>query len=789
MPKNKYLGYSVNERLQAAKELGIQIADMVIPFDTAWNIYKKITIALNIHPNIEAWFAYNPFFDEILDARNRYEELYGHLPLVSPECECGSKSHECHCLDSFNSLYNSVQNAKNNYDSIRNANYINMVNWIDAYYNSWFRDEYGEQITHEINQEFINELKRMSNECMKEIGLIIAAAEAVGSSSEIEEYQRLKNEINLSFADNTKRYISDYDDIINKAIKDRADSFFPTHEWIEQGNLEKIIGIHPMPEPSGGCSCASSDLGQSNPDLGQPKPGALPTPRPVSPGSPLILDLNNDGVKTIGIEDGVYFDHGGDRFAEKSGWVDPNDALLVVDKNKNGIIDDGSELFGNNSILSNDSKAANGFVALAEFDSNRDGVVNQKDGRWSELKLWQDRNGDGKIDDGELLTLEEAGVSGLNVRYVNQSHKDENGNDHRQVGSFIRDDGSVGTMTDVWFARDSIDTEYLDDVEIPDDIKMLPNLKGWGSVRDMHQVMATDETGRLKALMEQYLASDTLAGRGLVWDIIFAWTGVTDISPDFYPQYWDDSRMLLAVERLTGSRFGVPDDSTRAYTSFSGFDDVALEEYYNDWGDKVSAYLLLSTRYNALYNLALAGNAVFEISEDVSAYEPLLNVLRAIHASDGLNAKFMIADFINALRKYDSKGIACANILKEAFSDPHSEDEFIKDMSLGWMHWIPGMNSADTLSGGASDDFLYGNMGDDTLRGDSGNDILWGGAGNDRLEGGDGSDIYLFGKGDGHDVISEGDARSQPRNVVRLGEGIGVDYIELLIATRSTAWI
>jgi hypothetical protein len=61
---------------------------------------------------------------------------------------------------------------------------------------------------------------------------------------------------------------------------------------------------------------------------------------------------------------GVYFDHDNNSFAEQSGWVGKDDGLLVFDKNNNGKIDDGSELFGNNTILSNGNKAANGFEAL-----------------------------------------------------------------------------------------------------------------------------------------------------------------------------------------------------------------------------------------------------------------------------------------------------------------------------------------------------------------------------------------------------------------------------------------
>ena len=81
--------------------------------------------------------------------------------------------------------------------------------------------------------------------------------------------------------------------------------------------------------------------------------------------SPLTLDLDGDGVETVSVNDGVYFDHDGNGFAEKSGWVSKDDAILVRDLNNNGQIDDGSELFGDQTILSDGEKAANGFEALA----------------------------------------------------------------------------------------------------------------------------------------------------------------------------------------------------------------------------------------------------------------------------------------------------------------------------------------------------------------------------------------------------------------------------------------
>jgi hypothetical protein len=58
----------------------------------------------------------------------------------------------------------------------------------------------------------------------------------------------------------------------------------------------------------------------------------------------LVLDLNGDGTQTLPIRDGVYFDHNINLFAEKTGWINPSDAFLVIDINNNGIIDNSSDV-------------------------------------------------------------------------------------------------------------------------------------------------------------------------------------------------------------------------------------------------------------------------------------------------------------------------------------------------------------------------------------------------------------------------------------------------------------
>lgn len=79
----------------------------------------------------------------------------------------------------------------------------------------------------------------------------------------------------------------------------------------------------------------------------------LPLQQPVPP---LVVDLDGDGVETTTTEDGTHFDHDNNGFAEKTSWVGKDDGLLVRDINGNGQIDDGTELFGNNSVLSNGKK-------------------------------------------------------------------------------------------------------------------------------------------------------------------------------------------------------------------------------------------------------------------------------------------------------------------------------------------------------------------------------------------------------------------------------------------------
>ncbi|MCY6355659.1 hypothetical protein [Clostridium sp. ZS2-4] len=213
--------------------------------------------------------------------------------------------------------------------------------------------------------------------------------------------------------------------------------------------------------------------------------------------SPLILDLDGDGVETTLLKDGINFDHDNNGFAEKSAWVGKDDGLLVRDINGNGIIDSGKELFGNNTLLNDGTKAANGFAALAELDDNRDGKIDINDAIYSQLRVWKDANGDGVTNTGELITLMDAGIASINTGYRSTTVVDDQGNDHKQTGTFTKADGTTGAIDDVWFKTDAIHSTSTNLIEETIEIANLPELKGFGNVRSLHQTMMRDSSKRL----------------------------------------------------------------------------------------------------------------------------------------------------------------------------------------------------------------------------------------------------------------------------------------------------
>jgi hypothetical protein len=150
---------------------------------------------------------------------------------------------------------------------------------------------------------------------------------------------------------------------------------------------------------------------------------------------PILLDFGRIGIELTSAPGGVAFDLDADGEAEQVAWTErgSEDAFLVLDRNGNGTIDDGGELFGNATRLADGTVAPNGYVALEELGQpesggNANGFIDRADRVYRELRLWTDTNHDGFSDPTELTSLEARGVIAIRTSARRSRVVDEHGN-------------------------------------------------------------------------------------------------------------------------------------------------------------------------------------------------------------------------------------------------------------------------------------------------------------------------------------------------------------------------
>ena len=351
--------------------------------------------------------------------------------------------------------------------------------------------------------------------------------------------------------------------------------------------------------------------------------------------SPLVIDLDGDGVETISSSTGVHFDLDNNTFAETTGWVGKDDGLLVLDKNNNDTIDNGSELFGNNTALKSGANAANGFAALADLDSNADGKIDKSDTAFSQLKIWKDANSNGVTDAGELISLADASIQSISTSYNSQTVTDSQGNAHSQTGSVTKTDGSTAAVDDVWFKVDTARTVDLAKITISEEMAGLPDIAGFGNVHSLHVAMALDTTGHLTDLIKQYVSTaDSTLRTGLINSIIYAWAGVENIDPEsraatkIYGNVIGDARELVCLERFLGEEYlgtwcwGEKDPNPHGQAA------PYLIQAYQELTTYVSLTLLAQTELKPYYDAitlswnAPTNNIEFNIQPIVSLLKP-----------------------------------------------------------------------------------------------------------------------------------------------------------------------
>jgi hypothetical protein len=148
--------------------------------------------------------------------------------------------------------------------------------------------------------------------------------------------------------------------------------------------------------------------------------------------SPIVINFGSNNYDLTGASDPVWFNMDGSG-PSLIGWTarDADEAFLWLDRNHNGRVTSGAELFGNFTPLKNGQIASNGFEALKEYDDNNDGVIDANDAVWTQLMLWRDLNHDGISQPEEITPVAGSGLIRIELAYHWTGRRDQWGNTFR----------------------------------------------------------------------------------------------------------------------------------------------------------------------------------------------------------------------------------------------------------------------------------------------------------------------------------------------------------------------
>ncbi|OOR89859.1 calcium-binding protein [Moraxella bovis] len=512
---------------------------------------------------------------------------------------------------------------------------------------------------------------------------------------------------------------------------------------------------------------------------------------------PLTLDLNGNGIiDVIGTDGykGALFDHDGDGIATATSWVSGADGLLVLDRNGDGVINSGRELFGDSTLLSNGSTARHGYEALAEFDDNGDGVINADDEIFSRLKVWQDKNGDGISTQDEMTELDKLGIDNLSLTYRDVNKALGKGVTVAQQGTYTKD-GAKYMMADLQFEHNSIYSRYTDSLELSDAQKELPNLKGMGRLRDLRQASALSEN--LTNLLTQYQSATTKTAQlALLPALINAWAETDPSTKDEI----SDIMFSSSLTRTQNSGIGLTPSQVSAIANFV-IDPVSqkklneirhkidiLDSFTGTKTEKIyitnnkRAEEILKSINTSHHNLE---KSIYHALLTQTRLSPYLEKVALTFGDNGLSFDYNeLEAFINAKYQDDPKnafvdlaellvyggvtGWGEGRVILAKFAQDAKDKGVIED----YLALLDNATTAKlaTQYGSDSNDLLtaVGMLDKDILEGHEGNDTLIAGSADSLLIGGTGSDTYIYKQGFGNSVIDNHDTSHGRLDVINI---------------------
>lgn len=461
------------------------------------------------------------------------------------------------------------------------------------------------------------------------------------------------------------------------------------------------------------------------------------------PRDPLVVNLSDNGTSNddglVNVDNGVYFDLDNNGFAEKTAWIDSNRGFLAYDRNENDIIDNGSELFGDSVIMSNGQKSTHGFEALADLDSNHDGIIDENDIEFNKLLVWQDTVRNGKTDAGELKTLEELGIKSISLTTENKNHKTESGTIITDSAEVQFTDNRITEIAEHWFEAHSFDSQELN-IE-GDGV----SLTSFGNMPSLSNALAADESGKLNLLIEAFREADDFAEKRIITKkILYFITGANEILSNSRGGSVD-ARDLHVIEAVMGVESFIGADGSTTPNSNAA---PILKELY----------VQFENLYLSLLDNELDGNGYIEYLEEkvdengnIVIDQEYIDITIENAAMQGNNVEAMIFSIGSYLKTYDRAcGTNCFDAFKERYSEYAETLETITNADS-----VLGTNGNDSINGTNASEIFWGDSGNDTINARNGNDFIYGGTGNDTMNGGDGNDSYYIDANHGNDVIRD----------------------------------
>ena len=514
---------------------------------------------------------------------------------------------------------------------------------------------------------------------------------------------------------------------------------------------------------------------------------------------PLAIDLDGDGLIATKADsgwNGAMFDSDGDGIRTASGWIGSTDGLLVRDINGNGTIESGAELFGERTVLSNGSRASDGFAALADMDTNHDGVIDARDTAFDSIMVWRDSNGDGKTDPGELLSLASLGIRSFSLKVDRASNGAVNGGSILGSATYtaVNSNGEAveHKVQDFELIKDEMHSSFSTPVTVSDRARALPDFKGIGHLRSLRE--AATLSSSLANAVEAFAAGQSrVEQRALLDNLLLEWAKTN-------PGY-DDHHILLhswgdhqdpnsgnAIALLPGE---LPFDYIRsldwdtihkirvveALIGAPAMSDMFLGngtlikylDIYNSFFEGVYGNLTVQTRLHA-YTEAMTVTVADSLDGFKTDMTGAIALMKANFAASPIATVADLIDLVGSVAVFAGEKQQILPLMaswidtidssgqSEALASYFGEEVIKIDGKLffsldkgaadgGFRVLID--NSRDSfISGYKGNGAIFGGAGNDVISGGAGDDMIFGGIGDDVLDGGEGTNVVNGGLGD-----------------------------------------